>query len=76
MGDQGTNEHFLSLTRHVWGIGKSLLNKNQRMQIEIENFSGEGIVAAIDVLMEFRLRYFREFPYLYVGRISTIVGDG
>jgi ribosomal protein S18 acetylase RimI-like enzyme len=37
------------------------------MRIEIENFSGEGIVAAIDVLMEFRLRYFQEFPYLYVG---------
>ena len=37
------------------------------MRIEIENFSGEGIVAVIDALMEFRLRYFREFPYLYVS---------
>ena len=41
--------------------------KTERMRIEIENFSGEGIVAAIDVLTEFRLRYFQEFPYLYVG---------
>jgi len=37
------------------------------MHVEIDNHSGESLVAEIGVLAEFRLRYFREFPYLYVG---------
>ena len=37
------------------------------MSINIEHYSGEHLAANINVLAEFRLRYFREFPYLYVG---------
>ena len=37
------------------------------MNIEILSYSDESLVTEIDALAEFRLRYFREFPYLYVG---------
>ena len=37
------------------------------MNVIIEIHSGASLAAEIDVLAEFRLRYFREFPYLYVG---------
>ena len=37
------------------------------MNVVIEIHSSASLVAEIDVLAEFRLRYFREFPYLYVG---------
>lgn len=37
------------------------------MTIDIKHYSGQEMQPAIEVLREFRLRYFREFPYLYVG---------
>jgi len=37
------------------------------MDIEIKRYQGEDINAEIGLLSDFRLRYFREFPYLYVG---------
>jgi len=37
------------------------------MSIDIQTHWNESLAAEISVLMEFRLRYFREFPYLYVG---------
>jgi GNAT superfamily N-acetyltransferase len=37
------------------------------MNIEIQLYQGEKLNAEIGVLSDFRLRYFREFPYLYVG---------
>ena len=37
------------------------------MSINIEHYSGEHLAANINILAEFRLRYFREFPYLYAG---------
>ena len=37
------------------------------MHVEIVRYSGKNLASAIGVLAEFRLRYFREFPYLYVG---------
>jgi len=37
------------------------------MNVIIEIHSGASLAAEINVLAEFRLRYFREFPYLYVG---------
>ena len=37
------------------------------MNVQILSRSDESLVAEIGALAEFRLRYFREFPYLYVG---------
>lgn len=37
------------------------------MTIDIQPYQGQSMTAEIGVLAEFRLRYFREFPYLYVG---------
>jgi len=37
------------------------------MSINIEHYSGESLAANISALAEFRLRFFREFPYLYAG---------
>ena len=37
------------------------------MSINIEHYSGERLAANISTLAAFRLRYFREFPYLYAG---------
>jgi GNAT superfamily N-acetyltransferase len=37
------------------------------MRIEIEQYSGESLPAGMGVLAEFRLQFFREFPYLYAG---------
>ena len=37
------------------------------MNVQILSHSGENLVAEINTLAEFRLQYFREFPYLYVG---------
>jgi len=37
------------------------------MSINIQTYSGESLAVEIGVLADFRLRYFREFPYLYVG---------
>jgi hypothetical protein len=37
------------------------------MPIDIERYSDDDLAAEIGVLANFRLRYFREFPYLYVG---------
>ena len=37
------------------------------MNIDIRTYSGESLATEIGVLADFRLRYFREFPYLYVG---------
>jgi GNAT superfamily N-acetyltransferase len=38
------------------------------MSINIEHCSGVNLAAQISILAEFRLRYFREFPYLYAGK--------
>ena len=38
-----------------------------KMNINIQTYSGESLAAEIGALVDFRLRYFREFPYLYVG---------
>jgi ribosomal protein S18 acetylase RimI-like enzyme len=35
--------------------------------IDIQLYSGKDMEPEIETLGEFRLRYFREFPYLYVG---------
>ena len=37
------------------------------MNIHIQTYQGEGLTAVIGKLSEFRLHYFREYPYLYVG---------
>ena len=37
------------------------------MNIDIQTYSGESLAVEIGILADFRLRYFREFPYLYVG---------
>ena len=37
------------------------------MAIDIQRYSGKEMESQIETLGEFRLRYFREFPYLYVG---------
>ena len=37
------------------------------MSINIEHYSGKSVAAKIGILADFRLRYFREFPYLYAG---------
>jgi GNAT superfamily N-acetyltransferase len=37
------------------------------MSLNIDHYSGERLAANISALAEFRLRYFREFPYLYAG---------
>ena len=37
------------------------------MPISIAQYSGDHLAAEIGILADFRLRYFREFPYLYVG---------
>ena len=37
------------------------------MNIKIRLYQGESLNTEIDILSDFRLRYFREFPYLYVG---------
>ena len=37
------------------------------MTIDIQLYGGNDLETAIGVLAEFRLRYFYEFPYLYVG---------
>lgn len=37
------------------------------MNIDIRTLQGQDMAAEIGVLAEFRLQYFREFPYLYVG---------
>jgi len=37
------------------------------MNINIQTYSGESLAVEIGALVDFRLRYFREFPYLYVG---------
>ena len=37
------------------------------MNIEIKHYQGENLTTEIGILSDFRLRYFREFPYLYVG---------
>ena len=37
------------------------------MNINIQTYRSKDIAAEIGILAEFRLRYFREFPYLYVG---------
>jgi len=42
-------------------------NASERGAINIETYSGEHLAANINILAEFRLRYFREFPYLYAG---------
>jgi len=38
-----------------------------KMNINIQTYSGESLAVEIGILANFRLRYFREFPYLYVG---------
>jgi len=38
-----------------------------KMNINIQTYSGESLAVEIGALADFRLRYFREFPYLYVG---------
>jgi len=37
------------------------------MNVDIQVYSGKSLAAEITVLTKFRLRYFREFPYLYVA---------
>ena len=37
------------------------------MTIDIQTYQGQNMATEIGVLADFRLRYFREFPYLYVG---------
>ena len=37
------------------------------MSINIEHYSGENLATNISMLAEFRLLYFKEFPYLYAG---------
>ena len=37
------------------------------MSINIEHYSGDSLAAHINALAGFRLRYFREFPYLYAS---------
>ena len=37
------------------------------MTINIQQYSGKEMEPQIETLGEFRLRYFREFPYLYIG---------
>ncbi|MCL2005740.1 MAG: GNAT family N-acetyltransferase [Planctomycetaceae bacterium] len=37
------------------------------MNIDIQTHHGESLAAEIGKLSEFRLRYFREYPYLYAG---------
>ena len=37
------------------------------MAIDIQRYSGKEMEPQIETLGEFRLRFFREFPYLYVG---------
>ena len=37
------------------------------MNINIQIYQAESLAVEIGVLANFRLRYFREFPYLYVG---------
>jgi GNAT superfamily N-acetyltransferase len=44
----------------------TFLNK-RTMGIDIQVYSGESLAAEIGILADFRLRYFREFPYLYEG---------
>ncbi len=38
-----------------------------KKNVETTCYSGEALKTHIGVLSEFRLRYFQEFPYLYVG---------
>jgi len=40
---------------------------SEREAISIDTYSGEHLAANINILAEFRLQYFREFPYLYEG---------
>ena len=37
------------------------------MNISIQTCHAESLTAEIGFLSEFRLRYFRDFPYLYAG---------
>ena len=37
------------------------------MTVDIQIYSGKGMEPVIETLGDFRLRYFCEFPYLYVG---------
>lgn len=41
--------------------------RRDAVTIEIQFYSGKDMKSAIETLGEFRLRYFREFPYLYIG---------
>jgi ribosomal protein S18 acetylase RimI-like enzyme len=40
------------------------------MNICIQRYQGKNIKSEIEILSEFRLRFFREFPYLYVGTME------
>lgn len=44
-----------------------ILRGETTVTINIQRYSGKDMEPAIEILGEFRLRYFREFPYLYVG---------